>query len=123
MVGLTTGRPPIRLDDVIVGLRSVLQGQEAIRISIDPQEERLTALKDFVRRNSSPTSTAGAKRRYRQMGQILGLENVTIDGIPQDSHYARVLVEADYLMKRMSLGAEPTGVRGIRSHLFLLVPI
>jgi hypothetical protein len=122
MVGLTTGRPAIRLDDLIVALRSVLQERQAIRISIDPDEDRLAALQEYVRRNSSATSTAGAQRRYRQMGQILGLENVTIDGIPRDSHFARSLVEADYLMKRISLGAESSGVRGIRSHLSLLAP-
>lgn len=122
MVGLTSGRPAIRLDDLIVALRSVLRGREAIRISIDPEADRLAALQEYVRRNSSPTTTNGAQRRYQQMGQILGLENVSIDGIPQDSHFARVLVEADYRMKRISLGSESSGVREIRSHLSLLVP-
>lgn len=122
MVGLTSGRPAIRLDDLIVALRSVLQGRQAIRISIDPRADRLAALQEYVRRNSSPTSTTGARRRYQQMGEILGLEDVSIDGIPQDSHFARVLVEADYRMKRISLGAESSGVRGVRSHLSLLAP-
>lgn len=122
MTGLTTGRPPIHLDDVIVALRSVIRERQAVRISIDPQPEKLAALQEYVARNSSATSTSGAQRRYRQMGQILGLEDVTIEGIPADSHFARVLVEADYLMKRISLGVESSGVREVRSHLSLLVP-
>ncbi len=122
MRGLTTGRPPIRLDDLLVAMRTVLRGDGSIGCSIDPDEQRLAALQDYVRQNSSATSSAGAKRRYVQMAQILGMENISVWGVPENSHYAHVLVEADYRMKRISLGAEPSGVREIRSHLSLLVP-
>jgi hypothetical protein len=123
MRGLTTGRPPIRIDDLMVALRSVLRGDGSIGCSIDPDAQRLATLQNYVRDNSTPVSTSGARRRYQQMAQILGLENISVWGIPDDSHFAQVLVEADYRMKRISLGAEPSGVKGIRSHLSLLVPM
>ena len=122
MRGLTTGRPPIRIEDLIVALRSIFSGEDFIGCSIDPEQGRLAALQRWVAANSSPTSSSGARRRYTQMANILGLEDVSLWGVPQDSHYARVLVEADYTMKRIALGAEPSGVRGIRSHLSMLKP-
>ena len=122
MRGLTTGRPPVHLDDLIVALRSVLRGDGSIGCSIDPDEQRLAALQNYVRQNSSPTSSAGARQRYLEMAQVLGLEYISVWGVPENSHYAHVLVEADYRMKRISIGAEPSGVRGIRSHLSQLVP-
>jgi hypothetical protein len=122
IVGLTTGRPPLVLDDLLAGWRSVLGGEATIGCSIDPDEGRLAALQEFARRNSSPTSASGARRRFAQMGEILGMENVVVWGVPQDSHFGRVLVEADYRMKRISLGAEPSGIRAVRSHLSLLAP-
>ena len=122
MLGLTTGRPPIRLDDLIVAMRSIFNGQDSIGCSIDPDQGRLAALQRWVQANSTPTSSSGAKRRYTQMAKILGLEDVSVWGVPADSHFARVLVEADYLMKRIALGAEPSRVRGIRSHLSMLKP-
>lgn len=122
MVGLTTGRPPLKLDDLLAGWRAVLRGDASIGCSIDPDEARLAALQDFAARNSSPTSAAGARRRFAQMAEVLGMENVDVWGVPQDSHFSRVLVEADYRMKRISLGAEPSGVRSVRSHLSLLTP-
>jgi len=56
------------------------------------------------------------------MAQILGLQTVSVFGVPDDSHFANVLVEADFRMKRISLGVEPSGVRALRSHLSLLKP-
>lgn len=122
MRGLTTGRPPIPLDDLLAGWRSVFGGQDSIGCSIDPDQDRLARLQEFANRNNSPTSTSGARRRYSQLAEILGMQDVVIWGVPADSHYGRVLIEADYRMKRISLGAEPSGVRSVRSHLALLAP-
>jgi hypothetical protein len=56
------------------------------------------------------------------MASVLGNQNVSIRGVPEDSHFALALVEADFRMKRIALGLEPAGVPGIRSHLSLLRP-
>lgn len=122
MRGLTTGRPVIRLDHLVVAFRSVFRGQDSIGCSIDPDEGRLAELQRWVQANSTPTSSSGAKRRYSQMAEILGMENVDIWGVPPESHYALTLVDADFAMKRIALGTEPSRVRGIKSHLSLLSP-
>jgi hypothetical protein len=122
LVGLTTGRPPLQLDDLVTALRSRNQGERSIGVSIDPTEENLARLQQFIRTNAGPTTSAGGARLYRTMGEILGQQEVNLWGVPEDSHYALILVEADYRMKRIALGKEPAGVRGIRSHLSLLAP-
>jgi hypothetical protein len=122
MRGLTTGRPPIAIEDLIIALRSAMKGEESIGCSIDPEQSRLAKLQRWVQANSTPTSSSGAKRRYSQMAEILGLEDIRVWGVPTDSHFAHVLVEADYTMKRIALGAEPAGVRGIKSHLSMIKP-
>lgn len=122
MRGITTGRPPLLLEHLIIAMRSVLRGEETIGCSIDPEQARLAELQRWLQTNSTPTSASGAKRRYSRMADILGLEEVSIWGVPTDSHFAHVLVEADFTMKRIALGAEPAGVRGIKSHLSLIKP-
>jgi hypothetical protein len=124
-VGLTTGRPAIRLDDLIVALRSVWQrrgGGGVLGCSIDPKQDRIAALQNYLRQNSAATTSSGAKQRYREMARVLGLQNISVQGVPDDSHFAQALVEADYRMKRISLGVEPSGVRGIPSYLSLITP-
>ncbi len=120
MVGVTSGRPPIRIDDLIVALRSVQKGE--IGCSIDPVPARLAALKRYLARHSSATSVGAIRRRFQEMARILGMQKVRIWGVPPDSHFAQVLVEADYRMKRISIGLERPRVRGLVSHLALLRP-
>jgi hypothetical protein len=45
------------------------------------------------------------------MRKSLGLQNVTIGGVPADTHFAKVLVEADYRMKLIGIGLERTSVK------------
>ena len=122
MVGLTTGRPPLHVEDLIVALNAAFSGQSSLGCSIDPEPSRLARMGEYIRRNSNATTASVAARRYRQMGEILGLQIVSVFGVPADSHFANVLVEADFRMKRISLGVEPSGVRGLSSHLALLRP-
>ncbi len=121
MVGIETGKPPLRLDDLIVALRA-LQRRGRIGCSIDPVQQNLAELKEFVARNSSAATPAVVMRRYQRMRDILGMQDVTVFGVPDDSHFAQVLVEADFRMKRISLGVENPQVRGIRSYLALTTP-
>lgn len=122
MVGTGTGRPPIRLDDLVIALRTVLITGASPGCSIDPTPENMVRLQQFLSANSTASSTSVVSQRFQTMAQILGPQVVSVFGVPQDSHFALALVEADYRMKRISLGKEPSGVREIRSHLSLLAP-
>lgn len=121
MVGAYSGRPPLRLDDLVVALRVAEQGSE-VGCSIDPAPGRLAALKQYIRANSSPASVSVAKGRYHKMAKVLGKQNVRIWGVPPDSHFAQALTEADLRMKRISMGLEKVKVRGLRSYLSMLAP-
>jgi len=121
MVSTTSGRPTLRLDDLIAAFRAVANRQE-IGCSIDPIPEQLAAFERYLRQNSTPASTAVVQRRFVRMAQILGLHDIRIWGVPKDSHFAQILVEADYRMKRVSMGLEKAKVRGFRSHLSMLAP-
>jgi hypothetical protein len=79
-------------------------------------------MQQYVQQNSGRTSPAGAARRYERMGEILGQQDITVFGVAEDSHFAVTLIEADFRMKRISLGVDPSGVRSLRSHLSLLKP-
>ena len=114
--GTETGRPPLRLDDLMVALRT-LERTSSLGCSIDPDEQRLARLQQWVRANSTPASPAVAAQRYQVMAQILGLQNIRVWGIPADSHFGIAIVEADWRMKLMSLGIERPPVKGFQSQL------
>lgn len=120
MVGRESGRPPLRLDDLVTVLRALENRSGVIGCSIDPVPENLARLKRYLAANSTAATPRAIRQRFQQMTQILGLQTIRVMGIPPESHLAGMLVEADYRMKRISLGLEVPGVRGLRSHLSML---
>lgn len=117
--GTESGRPPLKLDDLLIALRYV-PGQSQIGCSIDPVPERLAALDRFLKANSTPANPAAIEGRFRQMATTLGMQDIRVDGVPAESRFGRLLVAADYQMKRISMGLDDPGVKGLRSHLSLL---
>jgi Protein of unknown function (DUF1598) len=119
VVGVSTGHPPLRLDHLINALRA-LQSGDNIGCSIDPVDKNLRETVRYIRTNSTPASRPVARSRFGVMAKILGMQNIRVWGVPAESHFGQMMVEADYRMKRISMGLERPGVRGFHSHLSLL---
>ena len=118
MVGVDSGRPTLRLDDLVVAARTLLRSRE-IGCSIDPVPERLANLQKFISQGG-PATASVVEARFKQMDDILGMQTVRVDGVPAESHFGIAFVEADYRMKRISMGLENPGVKGLKSHLAML---
>lgn len=121
MVGLHSGRPVLCLEDLLAAFRDA-DILEAAGCSIDPDPERLAAAHNWLARNSAPATVAVAKARLEQMVRLQGRWNVTTFGVPEDSRMCLAMVEADYLMKRIAIGTDATGIRGLKSSLALARP-
>jgi hypothetical protein len=116
VVGETTNRPVLQLDDLIVALRTVEEARKGgITCSIDPTAEGRQRLEQFLKQQQvfSPAVVQGVE-------QALGLQQVTLTGVPEDSRFARMLVAADYRMKRYGMKLEPAPVRDLPSYLDLV---
>ena len=111
VVGVTSGRPVIQLDDLLVALRTVdAARREGISCSIDPTEEGLAKLKKLFRELKQFDA-----RVPNWVEQTLGPQNISLTGVPESSHFARVMVAADYRMKRYAMKLEPSPVRKLVS--------
>jgi hypothetical protein len=107
---------------LMVAFRSVERGGGAIRCSIDPTQANLAKLASFVREGSGITDPAMVKAQFSQLADILGMQDVSLSGVPAESHFAELLVEADVRMKRSAVGVETIPVKGFRSHLSMVGP-
>jgi hypothetical protein len=116
VVGHTCGQPPVQLDDLIVALRTAKAAisDRGISCSIDPTEEGLRRLRPLL--NSRGLNEAAVHR----LESALGPQQITVTGVPASSHFARVLVTADFLMKRIGMNFEPAPIEGLPSYLELL---
>jgi hypothetical protein len=119
VVGITTRRPVCRLEDLAVALRLFGPGQKSgntvISCSIDPTPEGLAAMQRVLRQMGSqlpgPPSPAIANQIAGTLQESLGLQDITITGVPPETHFAQVLVEADYRMKLIGIGLEEPPVQ------------
>jgi hypothetical protein len=106
-VGSKSGRPILRLDDLVTCLRAFSTNKDGyFSCSINPRPAGLKSLKDFVASSSSrPLSPgAGVRRWVAQLQQKLGRQDIVYKGIDPTSRVARVIVEADYRMKLVGIG-------------------
>lgn len=113
-VGINSGQPTVLLEDWIVAMRAFAPGQQPtsmISVSIDPTSEGLQRMQRFLRSVRGPVGRNDARRLALGLKDNLGLQNVTFQGISDKTHFARVLVEADYRMKLIGIGLEQLPVR------------
>ena len=109
MIGTQTGRPTVLLEDWITAMRAFDPAgppTRVISVSIDPTPEGLQRMQQFLARVRPGLRPADSNRLAMGLKDNLGLQTVTFQGIPTTTHFARVLVEADYRMKLIGIGLE-----------------
>jgi len=118
-VGKTSGQPVLQLDDLLVALRAAMQQRAsggAITCSIEPTKEGLTRYTRALASHSGQPDEATVARLEAAMGP----QQVLISGVAPGTHFARVLVAADFVMKRLGMNFEPAPVEGLPSYLEML---
>lgn len=109
MVGMKTGQPVLELQDLVAALRAYAPGQNGgpvVGCSIDPTQEGLARMQDFLRQIGSHATPNDTQYIVDGLRTNLGLQTVRVMGVDPATHFAQVLVEADYRMKLIGIGLE-----------------
>lgn len=115
-VGVTTGLPAVRLDDLLVAFRTVEAARtEGISVSIDPTNEGRQRFEAFMNRQRTFDRAV-----LPAAVEAMGVQQVTLTGVPADSHFARILFAADFRMKQFGMKLDEAPVRGLPSYLDML---
>lgn len=118
VVGANSGAAVLQLVDLIAALRTsdkLLAGQ-VISCSIDPTPAGLQRFARLV--GGGRMSPSG--QLLRRMEHAVGPQTITLSGVSPESHFAQVLVAADWQMKRLAMGLAESPVDGLASYLELL---
>ncbi|WP_236010894.1 DUF1598 domain-containing protein [Candidatus Laterigemmans baculatus] len=111
--GIESGMPTILLEDLVTALRAYPaggKGTNVISVSIDPTQEGLQRLNQTISQIRN-VPRGGERAVAAALRDNLGLQTVTIRGVPDTTHFAQVLVEADYRMKLIGIGLERLPIR------------
>lgn len=121
-VGIETGKPVLELQDLIVAMRTFPPGKTTkpvVYCSIDATEEGLARMQQFL--SEVGTNFQGSIDEQfivNGLRNSLGLQVITVGGVPATTHFAQVMVEADYRMKLIGIGLEEPAT-DIRSYISL----
>ncbi len=116
-VSRTTREPTLWLDDFIVVWRNAVRGGGRFWCSIEPDAARLRRTADLMKGEKHRT---GLRSEWlKRIRASLGKQTIVVRGIDPQSRAARVIVEADYRMKRIGIGIDES-VFGVPSYFDLL---
>jgi len=118
--------PPLYLEDFVIALRNTWMKYAERKegtyyysnpgCSIDPDPTVLNNLQEIAGRIFSKSNSDSVKKDFGRWRNVCGRpQTVRVMGIPYDSHFAKVMVDADYYMKRLVDGSETLGIDGFTS--------
>ena len=121
IVGKQSGQPVLVLEDFVTALREWNRQTPppAITCSIEPTQETLTKLAQLHRQYTSINAN-NADAYSAALEEAYGECPITITGMPESSRFVKVLVGADFKMKRIALGLEPSQVRSLPSYVSMI---
>ena len=109
VVGWNSGQPILELEDLAVALRTFAPNgkkNSLVYCSIDPTQEGLMQMQQFLSQMGRQIGPGDEQFIVEGLRDSLGLQVITVGGVPANTHFAQVLVEADYRMKLIGIGLE-----------------
>jgi hypothetical protein len=114
VVGMKSGQATLQLEDMVVALRAFgpdTRPTGMISCSIDPTQQGLQQMKVAMAKVQQTFRPGDERQVVELYKNALGLQDVTVKGVSPKTHFARVLVDADYHMKLIGIGLEQPPVR------------
>lgn len=120
VVSSETGRPVLRLDDMLVVMREMADGDKNFGCSITPIQEHLARTKAYIEETSQRPLRARERNSWLDgIRDQLAEQEIEFYGVDPRTRVARVLFEADYRMKLTGIGVED-GAAGVPSYLSMV---
>ncbi len=117
VVGAKSGRPVLHLDDLLCAFRTVFSARKTgISVSIEPTEEGTMKLERLLKQ-ASKMANSNLRLLEPALVEAFGPQQIKLEGVPADSHMARVILAADYKMKLYGMNLSKAPVAGLPSYL------
>jgi hypothetical protein len=116
IVGANNGQPVVQLQDLIVAMRYVdaANSGAGISVSIDPTPEGAQLFQTASASGNFDPALVPA------LEEAMGPQQISLTGVPPTSRFAQVLANADFKMKRISMGLEAAPIDNFPSLLEML---
>ncbi|MCA9071960.1 MAG: DUF1598 domain-containing protein, partial [Planctomycetaceae bacterium] len=121
VVGAKSNRPVLHGEDLIAALRYAFAQKTVdpfIGCSIDPTPDGVQRYAAYMSRLGR-MDRSRVKQIFAGMEQAMGPQAVRLFGVNSSSRFALVMLAADYRLKRIALGHDPSPVKEVTNYLDL----
>ena len=106
-----------RLSDLVVLLHGSLNGDGQMVCSITPRQANLAATRAYLTETAQRALKVGERESWlATIRKKMGRQDIEYSGVDPETHVGQVLIAADYHMKLVGMGIEPS-VDGVTSYL------
>ncbi len=105
----------LHVDDLVVNLRNIWSESAPPSCSLDPGPEDILEIQEIPSEFTSIRTQEEGRELIQRIEEVWGPQLIRIGGVPENSRHAHVMIDADYHMKKASLGL--VRVAGIQSYL------
>ena len=107
-------RPALRLDDLMVAYRNIVASRQRPACTIDPSPECIRGLTEVSEKLAKAAGPGETDELLKQWEALCALpQKVGVFGVSANTHFAKVMVDADYYLKSVTNGTEK--LKGITS--------
>jgi len=93
-----SSRPACHAEDIIINLQNVFDSLQPPYCSLDPKSENIKKMQGIDKAKLDFEELVMAQK------EAIGGQMVVVGGVPKNSHHAKVMIYADYDMKKISQG-------------------
>ncbi len=119
VIGAATGQPLLQLDDFAVAWRNANSPGPPPSVSLEHRQESIQRIQNVIRGTPQPRSAEARAEFLRLLQEAWGPQDAVTGGVPTNTRFNKVMVEADWVMKRISLGLSDAGVEKFPSYIDL----
>jgi hypothetical protein len=119
VIGATTRQPLLQLDDFAVAWRNTIDRSPPPYMSLEARQESVERVQQYVRATKRPGTATEWAEYTRGLEAAWGPQDVVTAGVPQNSRFNKVMSDADWEMKRLSLGLGEPSIKEIPAYVDL----
>jgi hypothetical protein len=118
-IGEKSGRPLLQLDDFVIAWRNTVANGPPPSVDLRPRLESMQRIQELIRTTPQPKTAAARTDYTRRLQEVWGPQDAVTGGVPTNTRFNKLMVDADWEMKRISLGQSDPGVEGLATYIDL----
>jgi hypothetical protein len=119
VIGEQSGRPLLQLDDFVIAWRNTIGNGPPPSVSLEHRAESIQKIQEVIKNTPQPKNAEGRAAYSRRLQEVWGPQDAVTGGVPTNTRFNKVMVDADWDMKRVSLGLSDPQIKDFPTYVDL----